>query len=262
MKCPYCASEVSEEANVCPHCTRDVYPFKPFIERIIVLEEKINLLCEAKGDQGKTDLDISLGTLANSPISVDESDTRQAWPHPPLKWFSLLVAPLALLLLTHLLITQLWDTSEWVIYLASIAIPLVPGYLLTRRYRCSLYIACAMGTTLATLAVTGMLANTSILDAVPFFPRDAREWKELANFLLSIAFSYLSGAILGQVLHNRTHTQIERLKLLANPAFAKNINVEVIQNSMDRLDSLAKSALAVLVSFASLYSGLGRFFGS
>lgn len=262
MKCPYCASGISDEASVCPHCTRDVYPFKPFLERITALEEKIRLLSEIEKGLDATVQSTSPALLGGSLMLIEENDSRLVSPLSPQKWFSMLLAPLALLLLAHLLITQLWDTSEWVIYAASIAIPLVPGYLLTRHYSCSLSTACVAGFTLAAVAVIGMSANTTLLDGAPFLPHGAREWKELVNFLLSIAFAYLSGAILGQVLHSRANARIEMLKRLANPASAKNINVELIQNSMERLDRIAKTALALSGLAASLYSGLGRFIGS
>ena len=41
MKCPYCLSLVEDEAVVCKVCTRDLYLFKPMLEKIRTLEEKV-----------------------------------------------------------------------------------------------------------------------------------------------------------------------------------------------------------------------------
>uniref|UniRef100_B1XVP5 Uncharacterized protein n=1 Tax=Polynucleobacter necessarius subsp. necessarius (strain STIR1) TaxID=452638 RepID=B1XVP5_POLNS len=41
MNCPYCLSEVSEEAYVCKTCSRDLYLFKPMMAKISALEEKL-----------------------------------------------------------------------------------------------------------------------------------------------------------------------------------------------------------------------------
>ena len=34
MRCPYCVSDIADEALACPNCTRDLYLFKPLLERI------------------------------------------------------------------------------------------------------------------------------------------------------------------------------------------------------------------------------------
>ena len=37
MNCPYCLSEVAEEASVCKICTRDLYLFKPMMAKVAEL---------------------------------------------------------------------------------------------------------------------------------------------------------------------------------------------------------------------------------
>jgi hypothetical protein len=41
MNCPYCLSEVLEEANVCKTCSRDLYLFKPMMAKIASLEGQL-----------------------------------------------------------------------------------------------------------------------------------------------------------------------------------------------------------------------------
>jgi len=41
MKCPYCLSEVDSEAYVCKTCSKDLYLFKPLMEKVSSLEEKL-----------------------------------------------------------------------------------------------------------------------------------------------------------------------------------------------------------------------------
>ena len=42
MKCPYCLSDIDAEAYVCKTCTRDLYLFKPMLQKVSDLEEKLN----------------------------------------------------------------------------------------------------------------------------------------------------------------------------------------------------------------------------
>ena len=41
MNCPYCLSEVSEEAYACKTCSRDLYLLKPMMAKIADLESKL-----------------------------------------------------------------------------------------------------------------------------------------------------------------------------------------------------------------------------
>ena len=266
MKCPYCISDISDEASICAHCAHDIGPFKPLISRIVALEEKLSRFDEQEKRWTETE-SATVPTPVPTSTNTYQNQVLEAIPTEPLgvkQWFFTLLVPLALLLLGHLLITQLWDAREWVLYAVSIAIPLIPGYLLTRRYACGLAPAIFTGFTLAVTAVLGMSAITSLLDASPLLPHNTHEWKELANFWLSIGMSYTAGAILGQVLHSRAKARASMLKLLENPALAKSLGVqtESVQLAMERLDSIAKTALALSASAASVYSGLGRFIGN
>ena len=42
MKCPYCLSDIDSDAYVCKVCTKDLYLFKPLIQKVSDLEEKLS----------------------------------------------------------------------------------------------------------------------------------------------------------------------------------------------------------------------------
>ena len=44
MKCPYCLSEVQEEAYVCKTCSRDLYLFKPMMAKVADLEARLSAI--------------------------------------------------------------------------------------------------------------------------------------------------------------------------------------------------------------------------
>ena len=41
MRCPYRVSEIADEALTCPRCARDLYLFKPLLEKIGQLEKAV-----------------------------------------------------------------------------------------------------------------------------------------------------------------------------------------------------------------------------
>jgi hypothetical protein len=44
MKCPFCAEEAKNEALVCPHCQREIAPFRPILSRLSEVDRSISEL--------------------------------------------------------------------------------------------------------------------------------------------------------------------------------------------------------------------------
>ena len=126
MKCPYCLSEVDEEAVACKFCTKDLYLFKPLIKKVAELERQMEDIPNREAyEQRIAELEEMLSEREDE-ISKD--------PHILSTLFKnigvYLIIPLALLLLAHALIIVVYDTKEIYLRIISMIIPLPFGYFL------------------------------------------------------------------------------------------------------------------------------------
>jgi len=54
MRCPYCVSEIADEALACPRCARDLYLFKPLLEKLAQLEKTVAEQAKAAAANSET----------------------------------------------------------------------------------------------------------------------------------------------------------------------------------------------------------------
>lgn len=257
MKCPYCTSEISEEALACPHCTRDLYLFKPLLAKIAALEASVGSLEER--------------LRASSP---PPAETIEAAPEPEpdaaelrLQGVLFWLAPLLLLLIAHGLITVLYDLNTLVLRIVSLLIPLPFGVLLMRngprRFGPWIFAAFAM----AACGVLGMSALTAHVDHTAILPQDRREWKEFTEYAISIGFSFITGMVFGRMLWRRRQMERQAMQMdalalkLAKMASTGKESAEKIQHTVRKIIELRASATAAATSAASAYIGLKEFFG-
>jgi hypothetical protein len=253
VKCPYCVSELSDQALVCPHCTRDLYLIKPLLEKIEVLEQQVREL-----------------TQTNAAAASSSDDTAFAAPPPApfgtrTDWLFLWLAPLLLLLAAHATITVILDLNTLYLRLVSLLIPLPFAFLLMRRDR-SFPFWMGAAFTMAVLAVLGMSGVISAVDRVPLLPQDGREWREFAEYAASIGFSYVTGMILGRMLRQRREA--------VAPEAAKELTVKVVnllstgkkradqlQATIKKVQEVRGTVTALTTAGLSVYTGLQGFWG-
>lgn len=256
MQCPYCISEVSDQALACPHCTRDLYLIKPLLEKIEALEQRVQ---ELAGN----------AEAAAPGIDAPAIDAPTAPPPAPFgsgaDWVLLWLAPLLLLLAAHGVITVLFDLNTLYLRLVSLLIPLPFAFLLMRRER-SFPFWLGAGFTMAVLAVLGMSGVISLVDHTPLLPQDAREWREFAEYAASIGFSYTTGMVLGRMLRQKLEA--------VSPEAAKGFTVKAVtllstsrtradqvQATVRKVQEVRGSLTALTTAGLSAYTGLQSFFG-
>lgn len=227
MKCPYCLSDVADEALACPHCTKDLYLFKPMMQRVADLEAQLGTLPERQAlVQRISQLEDMLTQQAMSGGRRDEASASNNVRN----LLVFLVFPLVLLLLGHGLITIVYDTKLLYLRLISIVIPAAFGYALMSSGPHKLLPWFLVSAVLALSSVIGMSYMTHLVDGTPVMPQNAFEWREFLEYGISITTSFLTGMILGRAAFVKHHR-------LISTAIGGAYSALVASTGRDKLDA-------------------------
>jgi hypothetical protein len=256
MKCPYCASLLEEEVLVCKVCRRDLYLFKPLTEKIRDLEAQL----KAQGDRAQLQDRVAEleGELDEVQAKLTKSTNGAVNFGSAIAQFVLI--PLVLLLLSHALVTVVYDLPLVYLRVISIVLPLPFGYWLFKSKQRSLlpwFVATAF---MASASVIGMSAITGWVDHTPVMPQSMVEWKEFIEYAASISFSFLTGMLIGGISYHRVHRSRSNsnsiLKALVTQLGDGKLSPDAIQQIIKKLESLTGSVVTVGTTAMSIYTGL------
>lgn len=263
MNCPYCLSEVSEDAVVCKVCTRDLYLFKPMMAKVADLEKQLSEIPNQEAYEKR---------IAELEIMLDEHEQKLSSTKTVSSWILdiaiYLVVPLLLLLLAHWLIVVVYDTKMVYLRIISMALPLPFGYFLFKGHQHKLLPWFIGVASLSITSVIGMSWITSLVDQSPIFPQNLFEWKELIEYSASIAFSFLTGMLLGGVAYAskqryRRKARISPfMKAVASGLGDGRISPSNVYTIMKTLQDYGATIIALGTTVLSLYTGLKGIVGS
>ena len=182
MECPFCAETIKYEAIACKHCSRDLRVARP------VMLEIQQIVSELDGLQNRLD-------RANTRLERTRSPVRYVL----VRALIYVLAPVLLLVAAHIFITITLNVTPLYLRLASVVIPLPFGLLLYAREKVGIG-TFLVGVLTASLAVLGMLTVTGINDKVPILPTSWIEWREVMEYIASIALAYVTGNLLGSLI--------------------------------------------------------------
>jgi len=273
MRCPYCVSEIDDAALACPRCARDLYLFKPLLEKIGQLEKAVAEQAKAAAANSEARIAALEKALAElkaaqaSTIPVEVVSTPAAQPPgsgylPALA--QALVPALILLLAAHGFLLFVYDVKPLYLRIATILIPVPFGYLLALHYPERFNLSVIAGFGLALAGVLGMLSVTAIIDKVPLLPQEVREWRETIEYALSIGLAFATGLLLGKY---RAHRNLEaaqknRFVLLLARAFVPNEEGKLgIEKVAKKLTKLQEAVTPAATGAASIYAGIKVFLG-
>jgi len=253
MKCPYCLSDIDSEAYVCKVCTKDLYLFKPLIQKVSDLEEKLSNVSDREV------LESRISELQEELIYKKELEA-EGIVGIFLKISKFLFLPLLILLMAHAVIIVVYDLKLIYLRLASILIPMPFAFFLFQKKKNPVFPWFLGSLVLAFITVIGMSAITSLVDKTPVMPQSMIEWKEFIEYSLSITFSFLTGILLGTIsFFKRSKHKIDinpMLKALLDLIVNKKLSPEALQELLQKSIKYISLATTLL----SVYTGLRRFF--
>jgi len=258
MNCPYCQSDVHPDAVVCKTCQRDFYLVKPMMEKIAALEKQ---LADAP------DIAVQLARIA----LLEQQLAERSPPPQPAQGvggaladvIAYLVLPLLLLLAAHALITIVFDLNIIYLRIVSIVLPMPFGFLLFRKHARRMLPWFGGVVALALASVIGMSGITSLVDGTTVMPQNNFEWREVIEYSASIAFSFLTGMLLGTVaLVAGSGADQPKGPLVRTLSFLLDdgkVSPEKLHTHMKKLQEYGGTIVALGTTVFSIYTGLKHF---
>ena len=274
MRCPYCVSEIADEALACPRCARDLYLFKPLLEKLAQLEKTLaeqSKTAAANAETRIAALEKELAELKAKhagaiPVELEVRATGTGTPVPGYlsALLQALLPALLLLVAAHAVMLFMYDVKPLYLRIATILIPMPFGLLLAMHHPGRLWSSAAAGFAAAFVAVLAMLSVTAMIDKVPVLPQDAREVRETMEYVASIGLAFMSGILLGEFLpaFRQQGSPPHRVMLLVARAVTPDEEGKLgIEKVAKKIDKLVKAATPAVTGAASIYTGIKAFFG-
>lgn len=274
MRCPYCVSEIADEALVCPQCTRELYLFKPLLERIARLEATIAEQAKAAAANAEARvaaLENEVAALkaqqaAAIPVEVvvPQERAEPANAGYGLALAQALIPTLVLLVAAHWLLLFIYDVKPLYLRIATLMIPVPFGVLLAMHHPGRMAASAVAGFGVSFLAVSTMLAVTAAIDKVPVLPQDARDVRETLEYVLGIGLAFTTGLLIGEFLpaFREKGSPPHRVMLLVARAITPDEEGRLgIEKAAKKIDKLVKAATPAATGAVSAYAGIKAFLG-
>jgi hypothetical protein len=277
MQCPFCAEDIKDEAVVCKFCRRELFIPKPLLDDQIkkLLEKNEELQSDLQQLREKMASDASAqapcqNEAASSKIQdgLNEKITskllitskKAAEPFHVVLW-RYIVLPIFILVITHYVLTIIYDVNAIYMRLMSIAIPLPFGFNMYWKSRLPFRFSVIGGVVIGVVAVTFMLTTTSLIDGTSIWPSERFGWQETFEYMGSIALATIAGNSLAINLQGKTSATDPNDSFSAiSRGIASMIGLQREDQSfvkqLEKIEKALAAATAVATAAGAFYTGI------
>ena len=256
MECPFCAERVKDEALACKHCSRDLRVVRPVVLEVEDIVQELDALRR----------------------ELDHVTAKLYRKRYPARYFAIhsvayILIPAALLVIAHIILTIVFPALPAVyLRLASVLIPLPFGLAINAIQKVQLRGSVVVGLLIAILSVLCMLIVTGINDRVPILLQTWFDWREVFEYVLSIALAFVTGNIIGILIFQVLPSQMA-IGGKPNPfayriarMLGQHVGEEQLRRRARIIQDLMRTAgpIAGILATAigSIYAGLKGFMGT
>jgi len=162
--------------------------------------------------------------------------------------------------LSHWLLLFVYDAPPIQLRIWTILWPALPGFILAYQTNRGWLFQAITSVWVGLSSVAMMLYITAHIDLVPFWPTNARDWREVGEYAAAISLSFFTGFL---ILKRRQKVKSEnnrRINLSVLLERDKNGQFQIAEISK-QVNSLITSMAPLVSTATALYSGLKAFSG-
>jgi hypothetical protein len=249
VNCPFCAEEIKDEAVVCKHCRRDFSIVRPVLLELRDLSAQLSAL--------KSEVQ-TLRELVVAPTAESESAAPMARAAPASEALpgslpaiaGSAVAAFVSLLVAHYIIVWLLDLDSRWLLAATLLIPALAAAT-CRRTDITIPILIVCSGVLGVLSVAAMSLVAAWGNIRSALPNDRLEWINDIGWVLSVALSFMTGALTRRALAGGRGT---RLITTASGLLTED-NVTRAATRVEQIKHLIEVATPVVTAIGSMATG-------